>query len=286
MPTATDFQNNPDAITSSYVVLVSEQLGVLQPTPAAGTRQTLVTANYVLHYTLDTVAGTRTLVVAKISTGPQPGSVPLYFLPWQQNAATELTIPAGGAGPDVFMTSMLSGCAVQVHGTAANPTITHGNSRQSYDTTYSQLSAVLTQRGTGTAQQVHDLAEARANMVCTNAINNMLPAPGGAHSGVVRKSDYAGRVTAHWMDQAKNRFYATLARGERFTKFEEAKSGLFKAKTGAFVYGKRDHLNQWAFFYQAAVELEIEVANMFGWGSVTPHTMDSAVLGAPTQFFP
>jgi hypothetical protein len=49
MPSATDFRNNPDSITSSYVVLVSEHLGVLQPTPPAGTRQVILPANFQLH---------------------------------------------------------------------------------------------------------------------------------------------------------------------------------------------------------------------------------------------
>jgi len=287
MPTAADFRNNPDAITSTHVVLVSEHIGALQPTPAPGNRQTLVAATYELQFTLETVATTRTLVVAHIYPGVRAGSLPLYFLPWQQNAATELTIPAGGAGPDIFMTSMLSGCTVQVHGTPANPTITHGNSRQTYDNAYAQRKGVLEALGTMTPQHIHDQAETSGNTACTGAINNMLPGvPFGAQVGQVRKADYAGRVTPHHLDQAKNRYYATLGHGERFTKYEEAKSGQFKPKTGAFVYGQRDHLNNWAFYYQAAVEVNIEVAGYFGWGESANHLDESAVLGLPTQFFP
>lgn len=287
MPSAADFRNDPGAIASNYVVLVSEHIGDKQPTPAAGNRETLQATDYELHFTLDSVATTRTLVVAHIYPNIKPGSLPVYFLPWQQNAATELTIPAGGAGPDLFMTSMLSGCTVQVQGTAANPTITHANSRQSYENAYTQEKGVLETAGLLTPDQIHNQAETRGDTACTAAINNMLPAVGhGVQSGIVRKSDYAGRVTQHFMDQAKDRYYATLGYGERFTQFEAAKSGQFKPKTGAFIYGKRDHLNNWAFFYQAAVELNVQVAGLFGWSASHDHLNESAVLGLPTQFFP
>lgn len=287
MATATEFRNDPDSITSRYVVLVSEHIGNLQPTPAAGNREALDDADFQLHFTLGTVATTRTLVVADIYPNARAGSVPVYFLPWQQNAATELTIPAGAAGPDLFMTSMLSGCTVQVHGTAQNPTITHANSRQSYENAYNQEKGVLEAAGLLAPDQIHSQAETRGDTACTAAINNMLPAvPHGVQSGIVRKADYAGRVNQGHMDQAKQRYFATLDYGERFTKFEAATSGQFKPKTGAFIYGKRDHLNNWAFFYQAAVELEVQVAGMFGWGGSHNHLNESAVLGLPTQFFP
>jgi hypothetical protein len=287
MPTAVEFQQNPDSITSSYVVLVSEHIGNLQPTPAPGNRQQLNAANYQLHFTLGTVATTRTLVVADIYAGAQPSSLPVYFLPWQQNAATELTIPAGGGGPDLFMTSMLSGCTVQVHGTAANPTITHANSRQSYENGYNNQTGAL-QGGIGmTPEDIHNSAEDVGNRQCTATINNMLPAvPGGALVGHVRKADYVGRVTDFHVNAAKERYYATLGRGERFTEYKPATSGQFKPKTGAFVYGKRDVSNNWRFYYQAAVEVVVEVAPYFGWGASQQHLNESAVLGQPTQFFP
>jgi hypothetical protein len=287
MPTAVEFQRDPSPITSCYVVLVNEHLGNLQPNPAPGTRQVLNHANFQLHFTLGTVAQTRTLVVVDVYRGAQAGSLPFYFLPWQQNAATELTIPAGGGGPDIFMTSMLSGCAVQVHGTAANPTITHANSRQSYDAAYNGQARAL-QGGVGmTPEDIHNTAEDIANRQCTAAIDAMLPAvPGGALVGTVRKADYAGRVDDFHINAAKARYYATLGYGERFTKYQPATSGQFKPRTGAFVYGKRDVHNDWSFYYQAAVELSVEVAPYFGYASSTQHLNESAVLGQPTRFFP
>jgi hypothetical protein len=285
MPSAADFQLAASAsdLVSNYVVLVQEHLGVLQPAPAAGTRQTVVAANYQLHFTVSTVATVRTLVAVDIHTAVQAGSLPLYFLPWCQNAATEITIPAGGGGPGIFMTSMLSGCTVEIHGTAANPTITHANSRQSYSDAYDQMERHLRAQG-ASAQDVHLQAEVRGNTAATNAINNMLP--GGPNARHVRKSDYVGKLTQGNLNAAKARFNSTLSytSWETFEKYEVATSGAFKPKTGAFVYGMRDTHNQWSFFYQAAVEVNIEVKDF--WGTITRHTMDSAVLGQPTQFFP
>jgi hypothetical protein len=290
MPSATDFRNNPDSITSSYVVLVREHLGVLQPTPPAGTRQVILPANFQLHFTLGTVAQTRTLVVVDIYTAAQHGSLSLYFLPWMQNAAIEMTIPAGGGGPDIFMTSMLSGCTVMVHGTPANPTVIHANSRRDYEAVYNQRKTTLEHQGALDATQIHSQAESRGNLACTAAINGMLPAvPGGAQVGHVRKADYAGRVTAQNLDTAKQRYYAALSRGERFKQYKAATSGPFKPKTGAFVYGNRDVHNNWAFYYQAAVEVQIDVDQLYGWSfgwSTAEHQNESAVLGLPTRFFP
>ena len=288
MPSAADFQTaaTASALVSKYVVLVQEHLGLLQPAPAAGTRQQLAAATYQLHFTVSTVATVRTIVAADIYTAAQGGSLPLYFLPWCQNAATEMTIPAGAGGPGIFMTSMLSGCTVQVHGTAANPTITHANARQTYDDAYNHMQGFLQGRG-GNAQDVHKGAEVRGNSATTGAINNMLPA-GGANARTVRKGDYVGKLSHGNLDAAKARFNQTLSymNWETISKYKTATSGQFKPKTGAFVYGVRDAHNQWAFYYQAAVEVDIEVTPYAGYGTATRYTMDSAVLGPPTQFFP
>jgi hypothetical protein len=287
MPSAADFQNAASAndLVSNYVVLVEEHIDAVQPTPAAGTRHQVVPATFQLHFVVSTVAGARTLVAVKIYTAAQAGSLPLYFLPWYQNAAIEMTIPAGGGGPGIFMTSMLSGCTVEIHGTAANPTITHANSRQTYDDAYEQMKRHLQAQGAN-AQDVHTGAEARGNTATTNAINNMLP--GGPNARHVRKSDYVGKLTQGNLDAAKARFNQTLSyvKWETIEQYEVAKQGAFKPKTGAFVYGLRDTHNQWSFFYQAAVELDIEVNEGYWTQTKTKYTYDSAVLGQPTQFFP
>jgi len=286
MPTAGDFQTEAaaTALTASYVVLVNERIDRLAPAVAAGTRQQLAAATYTLHFTVNTVATVRTLVAVDIYTGAQPGSLPLYFLPWCQNAATEMTIPPGGAGPGIFMTSMLSGCSVQVHGTAANPTITHANARSTYDDAYTRLADWL-KSGDHTPQQVHDFAETRANTIATGAINAMLPATGGAHVGVVRKSDYAGKVTNGNLIRAQRSFLATLPASQTISSYEVAKMAL-KPKTGAFVFGVRDLAHNWVFYYQAAVEVEIEVDEKFMTAPKQHFTYDSAVLGQPTRIFP
>jgi hypothetical protein len=289
MPSAADFQSKAaaKALAASYVVLVQEHLGVLAPAVAADTRQTLLPATYTLHFTVGTVAGTRTLVCVDVYTTAQVGSLPLYFLPWCQNAATEMTIPAGGAGPSIFMTSMLSGCTVQVHGAAANPTITHANASAKYNAAYQHQETVLTKflsNGAISPQETHDFSEARADSVATGAINAMLPAVVGL-SGTARKSDYAGKVNSTNLVAAKRRFIGTMAGNQALGKFEVARMKL-KPKTGAFVFGVRDATNNWAFYCQSAVEVEIVVQDKFGGGPDQNFTMESAVLGQPEKIFP
>jgi hypothetical protein len=254
----------------------------IAPHPDPGRREVLDADDFQLNFTLGTAASYRTLVVVSIYQNVKGGSLPLYYLPWHQNAATELTIPAGG--PDIFMTSMLSGCTVQVHGTAANPTITHANSRQSYEAGYYGTEAALQGQQGLDPELIHIQSETAGNLQCDAAINAMLPA--GPNSRQVRKVDYAGRVQQRYIDAAKARYYATLGPRERFTTYKPETSGQFKPITGAFVYGKRDVHNRWSFYFQAAVSVKIFVAPYFGWGASTEHKNESALLGPPTQFFP
>lgn len=287
MSSASDFTTvaKATALTSKYVVLVSEHIGRLQPSPGAGTRQTLNAATYCLHFNVKAVPKVRTCVQVGIFTGQQKDSLPLYFLPWQQNAALELTIPAGAGGPGVFMTSMLSGCTVQVHGTAASPTITHANARSEYENAYTQMKSVLEQRGGHQPKAIHILSESRGNTACTNEINSMLPTPVGS-VGRVRKEDYALRVTDELVAEARQKFSKSLGFYGKLKQFDVANLG-FKPKTGAFIYGIRDRRsNHWSFWYQAAVEVSIMYANWFGKGKDHKLTMDSTVLGNPTRFFP
>jgi hypothetical protein len=283
MPSAADFQNqgNALALVGRYVMLVQEHLGVLQPGFGADTHNVLNPATYTLHFTVGPVPAVRTLMCADIYTGVQPGSLPLYFLPWCQNAATTMTIPAGG--PAIFMTSMLSGCTVQVTGPTATPKVTHANSSAKYNDSYGRMKKWLD--GThATAEQKHDGAEERANRIATGAINSMLP-PAVGNVRTVRKSDYAGRCDNTHVMRAQRSFIDTLPANRALGKFEVQKLDL-KPKTGAFVFGLRDGLGNWAFWYQAAVEVEIELQDKFGGGADEKLTMDSAVLGAPTQFYP
>jgi hypothetical protein len=285
MPSAADFQveANALAVVSKYVVLVQEHLGVLQPGFGADTHNTLNAATYTLHFTVNSVAQVRTLVCADIWTGPQMGSLPLYFLPWCQNAATTMTIPAGG--PGIFMTSMLSGCTVQVTGPAAGPTVTHANSSEKYNAGYARLASWM-KGGSATPEQTHEVAESRANVIATGSINNMLPVAVG-NARTVRKSDYAGRCNETHVFRAQRQFIDTLPADKSVGHVEVQKMGGFKPKTGAFVFGLRDVHNNWAFWYQAAVEVEIDLQDKFAVNSpVEKLTMDSFVLGQPTRFYP
>ncbi|MEJ1355329.1 MAG: hypothetical protein RPU64_00155 [Candidatus Sedimenticola sp. (ex Thyasira tokunagai)] len=288
MPSAADFQTEALArnLTAKYVMLVAEHIGRLQPSVDANTRETLDADDYHLHFTVGPVASSRTLIVSDIYTELREGSQRLYFLPWCQNAATEMTIPAGDDGPSIFMTSMLSGCTVQVHGTATNPTVTHANGSKIYNNTYTDAKAIFESTGM-TGKTLHIQTESRANHACTGAINGMLPDPMGAMCGTVTKMDYALKVTNENLLAAKKRFYKTMKFGRRFKKFEmDSLGGGFKPKTGAFVFGLRNHLDQWKFFYQAIVELKVSTAGWFGLGKSTKFLNESAVLGPPKQFFP
>jgi hypothetical protein len=282
MPTASDFQNQATALAlvSRYVMLVKEHLGRLQPAFAADTHNVLNAGTYTLHFTVSAVPAVRTLACADIYTAAQLGSLPLYFLPWCQNAATTMTIPAGG--PAIFMTSMLSGCTVQVTGPPATPTVTHANASEKYNDGYDRMKQWL-DGSTATPQQQHDGAEARANAIATGAINNMLPAAvGTAHT--VRKGDYAGRVNHTHLARAQRSFIDTLPANQALGRFDVLKLGL-KPKTGAFVFGLRTGA-QWEFWYQAAVEVEMDIEDKFGGAANQTLTMDSVVLGAPTRFYP
>lgn len=285
MPSAADFQTKAkaQALAASYVVLVQEHLGQKDPMNAAGTTEVLNAGNYTLHFTVSTVPTVRTLVAVKVWTATKPGALPLYFLPWRQNAATKMTIPAGSGGPGIFMTSMLSGCTVQVHGTAANPTITHANARQKYSEAVIRLKRYA--RGWD-PEDKYKFAETRANQIATAEINRMLPATGGAASGTVRKADYAGKLTRDNVIRAQRSFIDTLPTNEAMKSYEVQKIGL-KPKTGAFVFGIRDpNTDAWAFYCQSAVEIEAEVEDKFGGGPKKTFSMDSAVLGRPELFFP
>jgi hypothetical protein len=284
MPSAADFQieANALALVSKYVILVQEHLGILQPGFGSGTHNVLTAATYTLHFTVTSVAGVRTLACVDIWTGVKGGSLPLYFLPWCQNAATTMTLPAGG--PDIFMTSMLSGCTVQVTGPAAGPTITHANASDKYNEGYTRNSKWMA-GGDATSQQVHDFAETRSNSIATGAINNMLPAAVGV-AQTVRKSDYAGRCNETHLLRAQRQFIDTLPANKGVSQVQVQKIGP-KPKTGAFVFGLRDAHNNWAFWYQAAVEVEIDLEDKFTIGGpVEKLTMDSFVLGQPTRFYP
>ena len=222
------------------------------------------------------------MVGVDIWTAPKAGSQPLYFLPWQQNAATSLRIPANH-GPAVFMTSILSGCTVQVYGPANNPSICHANAANTYSQHYTNRTNMAQKM---TPEQTHAFAEGWANHATTTKIDTMLPtAPPGAVCRTVRKSDYAGKLDTANLNRFQRNYAARLATSESLTDFEVSKHGL-KPRTGAFVFGLRDGTGNWEFFYQAAVDVELEVQDKFSGAPPRRMTMESAVLGQPERFFP
>lgn len=56
------------------------------------------------------------------------GTVPVYYLPWDNQKSIRLTIPQmvpGDGTPDIFFTAAISGCSVIFQGTSQSPTIYH-----------------------------------------------------------------------------------------------------------------------------------------------------------------
>lgn len=69
---------------------------------------------------------------ANIPNSKLDNYLPVWFLPWQSNHITELTIlpsnitqPCGLLNPDLFFTTALTGCSVFVQGPPTSPTIFH-----------------------------------------------------------------------------------------------------------------------------------------------------------------
>lgn len=290
MPSAADFHRDHLDITNAYVILVMSALqqAGLEPQAGAGNHVALTAANYILNFSLTPVPQTRTQYLVNVTTGAGGAdTVPLYFLPWEQNAATSLTIPAGAVGPNVFITSMLSGCTVRVSGTAASPTITHANASSTYNTAYTQREAFLRRQGWDDEKRIYDASETRANQQARATITNLLPGlAGGVASRTVNKSDYAGKATPVAIAQARERYYARLDRGQRLGKFEAATIGEFKPKTGGFVYGIRhDVTHAWTFYYQSTLDVDFETRGLYGLGGASAGS-DAVVMGTTTAFFP
>ena len=98
MPSAADFNNAGTANTlcSALGVLVQEA-GIhpaLTPTPVGAANEVVLNeATYRLHFTAAPFPMTRTSLLVTIHQGAQPGSVPLFFLPWLPDHATTITLP-------------------------------------------------------------------------------------------------------------------------------------------------------------------------------------------------
>ncbi len=285
MPVAADFQDLTTLypLLSNYVMLVNEQIGDRQPRTATGHQETLVAANYQLHFTVTNLVTTTTQLCATISRNASTASAPLWFLPYQRTATTTMTIPAGGGGPSVFMTSMLSGCTVRVHGTSANPTISHANAANVYQATYDATALANAHLG-DTAK--HAAAETAANTATTNAVNNMLPAvPMGATQGTFAKTDYFDRLTEQTLFNARDRMKDEVEDGRRITKFEPYTIGQ-KPRIGGFVCGLRDGTNNWTFFAQATVETLVKTKGMNPFKKARTMRDTATTLGRPIQIYP
>jgi hypothetical protein len=249
----------------------------LRPTAASNTRQTLATlatcANYVFPFQFEPTPDTPKMVTLTINPSPAvPGAPTCYFLPWKQNACTEMSLDDDA---DWFFTSVLSGCSVQVHGTSTQPTVAHSNGADVYINAYTAQQQVLRTGGMTDEAQIHSQAEVHANNIAQNHITGLFQNPGAAHSGSVTKMDYLNNLTDQQFKQARKDF--KLRTFEFFTSFKLEKIGQ-KPKIGSFVYGRRTNACNWHFYYQSTVS--IKAKSTFGKQIDT-----DVVLGPVTRFF-
>jgi hypothetical protein len=253
----------------------------LAPVVAAGTRQTLTTADYLLHFSIETWQPNSLLL--RVTRAARGGSAPCYFLPYCPDAATEIVL---GPNANHFFTSTLSGCTVKVHGPPATPTIIHANARSTYRNTVATTAAAAPNGFSALAKAMR--AEAAGAHSAQAAIDLML---GGAVVGeaIVRKSDYLGKLTNANIEWAKQRF--VVEEGFRVKVFRPHTDGddYKLPKVGAFVYGLRDAgTGNWAVYYQstAAIVGKKKKSRFLRSSIVQELLPDDAVLCLPDRIFP
>lgn len=246
----------------------------LRPTVADNNLQTLNCANYVFPFIFEPTPNTPRTVTLRVNPSPVvPGAPTCYFLPYQQNACTEMRL-AGGA--DWFFTSSLSGCSVQVFGPANQPTVAHANGATVYSNAYAGAEALAKANGETDADRIHQQAEAHANGIAQNHIPGLFPIPpGGAVVRTVTKLDYLNNLTDQLFKQARKDF--KLRTFEFFTSFKLDKIGA-KPKIGSFVYGRRTNAGDWRFYYQSTVSIKAKT-------SLGKKIDTDVVLGPVTRFF-
>lgn len=257
---ASNFTSDPFGFASRYAILVNEMgVGALKPAVGAGNHAVLDGANYtpVLHFTVGVMPGNSRAIV--IHQNAQAGSKPLYFLPYEADAATSMVL---GNEADYFFTSSLSGCTVRVLGPSATPTVTHANARTSYGNTYNAQRAALATANPGMhVNQVAQQADALANVQATNAINAMIPAApgGGVAAQTLTKTGYLADVTTANFLAAKlvyKQAYKNQAGGFKLDQLEMERS-LGKPTLGSTVFGLRNFNGVgWTFHYQTTVGIE------------------------------
>lgn len=179
------------------------------------------------------------------SYNPVPGSVPVYFLPWDSDgAAVRLTIPAFGVNnpdPDIFFTAAINGCSIFFQGTRQNPTIYHCGGGTGYG------KAQITEAEEFWQEVVADFVGQDATAGRANL---------GAVAGrSVGKSEYVATPGYKSKPDIGTIQSFTTKRALKYQNQLKRKHGLSKitieeVSPWACVLGRRDNNGDWTFYLQ------------------------------------
>lgn len=283
------FLKNPNKFCARHAVVIDElHAGLVAPTAAKGTRQTLAAANYIRRFSFETsgaLGRNQVLLVVQADANAPT----CYFLPYKPDAATEMTL--GGAA-DFFFTSTLTGCTVHVSGPPNAPLVVHANAGAEYRNHYEAAKdgeerRIANSKG-DEGLDANDKADARilADIFATyhaqSHIDGMLPAAAGAKKLV--KGHYVGKYTNSNFKNSMKHF--TTRRGYRLSELEASYADTVKPEIAGFVYGMRDSNGDWSLYYQASVSVHGREKKIFSLEAKYQTIHDAIVLSEPDQIYP
>jgi len=230
-------------------------------------------AAYTFDWTMEPFAGEALLTV---HTGTVPGRERCIFLPWEADAAISVDVDDS---VDWFFTATLTGCAVRVYPLllGGGVRVTHGNGKSAYNSVFTPVSTGVTP----TDLQLQN-ADTQGTTAATGHINGMMGIA-MPNEKFVRKGDYVGHVSTVHLNAARQRFRTSW--NERVTSFEAAKSSG-KPESSCFIWGKRDPIQGWQFWYQSTVQIQGTVKKGLFRTSTRNIYGQSVVLGNPDRFYP
>jgi hypothetical protein len=92
---------------------------------------------------LSTVTATKSLtpVTFTLRSDPQPGWLPLFYLPYDLNRFRRITLrdKQGVGNVNFFLTDIVDGCSVYIEGTPQNPSVSHINANSVLPTGHAEL---------------------------------------------------------------------------------------------------------------------------------------------------
>jgi hypothetical protein len=207
------------------------------------------------------------------ATDPAHALTGCYFLPYERNAAKQMTL---GADDDFFLTSSLTGCTVAVRGGRDNPTVYHVNASDVYTSTLATVKV---------GETVDDYKKAD-RIASSHAVGHMmaqLPDKGKGMT-VLTKFDYGAKFAEHH-EGAVGRF-AKQMEGYSVQSITIEKYKDYKPEIGACVFGFRK-VAGWEFYLQTGVGVRVLLAK--GWWVFKDQktiTSEAILLGPPQKFYP